>query len=402
MEDLDALIAYENEHTFLDFKAIQYTKDKHKDLLKDIIAMANVPGNRDRFIVIGLNHKSSGNRDFIGILGDEFIDAAIYQQLADENIEPELHIEYFSHEYDEHLFGILKISNCDDKPYMMKKAYDNLKRGSSFIRKGTTQAPLMRADIDKIFSERINAYDISEHVEIGFKHDELKKQIQLPHLPQIELPSDKARSRIKEVLKKKKQEEDNRSHRNTIGIAKVNLGLNQSKFSGIFRDIYGKKPLNDYTIKQLEEILETVREDYSDEDYYEVMEIKSNKIDFTVFNNSKEYLEDVSYSVEFKKLKGLLIAEKKPSKPMSNDLYAALNTSANFYPNVEISNEMFTITGHVGDIKHHIPTDLFSVPLRVSISPELLGEEIDIKISLYAKNIAKPIIETLKVEVVLP
>jgi hypothetical protein len=39
--DIDNLIAYENEHSTLGFKAIQYDRDKHEALLKDILAMAN-------------------------------------------------------------------------------------------------------------------------------------------------------------------------------------------------------------------------------------------------------------------------------------------------------------------------------------------------------------------------
>ena len=121
MNDFEYLIAHENEHTYLDFKAIQYIKDKHEDFLKDLIAIANASGNQDRHIILGVNYKNNGERDILGIEAEDFIDSAQYQQLAYENIEPKIDFDYFPYNFKGDKLGILKIFDCNDKPYMMKK-----------------------------------------------------------------------------------------------------------------------------------------------------------------------------------------------------------------------------------------------------------------------------------------
>src|SRR5699024_2598649 len=100
MSDFDDLIAFENEHTYLDFNAIQYTGDKHEYLLKDLIAIANAAGNQDRHIILGVNYKNNRERDIVAIEDEDFIDSAQYQQLAYENIEPKIHFDYFAYNFE--------------------------------------------------------------------------------------------------------------------------------------------------------------------------------------------------------------------------------------------------------------------------------------------------------------
>ncbi len=95
MSRLDDAIRYETEHTALDFKRTQYVKAQHAALLKDVLSMVNahdVPG--DRFIVCGVDLKPDGSRTFVGVPRGEVVDAATYQQLVRENLEPDVHLEY--------------------------------------------------------------------------------------------------------------------------------------------------------------------------------------------------------------------------------------------------------------------------------------------------------------------
>ena len=62
MINFDDLIKYENENTCLDFKAIQYEKSQYEELIKDIMSMANADVENDRYIIIGVKHKPSGDR----------------------------------------------------------------------------------------------------------------------------------------------------------------------------------------------------------------------------------------------------------------------------------------------------------------------------------------------------
>ena len=155
MINFDDLIKYENENTSLDFKAIQYKKGQHEDLIKDIMSMANADVENDRYIIIGVSHKSSGDREILNIKKGDFIDSAIYQQIIRENIEPDIKLDYSPYKYKSKLLGIFKISGCSDKPYTMKKDFGKLKKGDSFIRKGTHEPRMTRRDLDIIIEKKI-------------------------------------------------------------------------------------------------------------------------------------------------------------------------------------------------------------------------------------------------------
>ena len=154
MNELDDLIMFENENTRLDFKLTEYTKPEYSALLKDIISMANANTSESRYLIIGLKPKSNGDRGIIGIQ-NELTDPSTYQQLIIENIEPELYVEYSAYRFEDKIMGVFKIQNCINQPYLMKKDYgDNknkLRKGDGFIRKGTHQTRIMRADFDSFY-----------------------------------------------------------------------------------------------------------------------------------------------------------------------------------------------------------------------------------------------------------
>lgn len=122
----------------IDFKLTQYFKPNYHDLIKDVMAMANANVDGDKLIILGVKLHPSGERDFHGIEKYDFIDAATYQQIIRENVEPEIHIEYLPIEFDGKLVGIIQIHDCSDSPYMMRKDYTPLQRGDSYIRKGNS------------------------------------------------------------------------------------------------------------------------------------------------------------------------------------------------------------------------------------------------------------------------
>lgn len=113
------MIQFENENTNLDFKAIPYKKEKYADMLKDFIAMANADTKDDRFIIMGVKHMPDSERQILGV--DEFTDEASFQQIINDNIEPELRFEYSVIEFDSKKLSYFRIHSCDNPPYMLKK-----------------------------------------------------------------------------------------------------------------------------------------------------------------------------------------------------------------------------------------------------------------------------------------
>ncbi|MEQ1486801.1 ATP-binding protein, partial [Methyloglobulus sp.] len=200
-KNIDDIIEYENEHSCLDFKRSQYLKPQYGELLKDIIAMANVISEEVKLIVIGIKHLPNGVREFHSIIDKDFIDAATYQQLIRENIEPDLQVNYESYRYKDNLFGIFHLLDCSNPPYLLKKDFgDKLKKGDCFIRKGSHQTRINRSDLDKFYESKNKKPNFSEVIEIGFLNTSCFKEITIQTTNLNDLPSEVEARKIRHAL----------------------------------------------------------------------------------------------------------------------------------------------------------------------------------------------------------
>ncbi|WMT40491.1 ATP-binding protein [Paenibacillus sp. D2_2] len=150
---LSELIQYGYECEYLDFKEKQYAKDKHLDLVVDIMAMANSRHDGDKYIIIGIKDLPEG-RIIKGIDPTEFVDSSNYTQIIHDTVEPEIHFEYFKYEYEGITLGVFRIFGTDNKPYMIKRKYEKLHEGFCKIRKGSMNANAKRSDFDYIYGNK--------------------------------------------------------------------------------------------------------------------------------------------------------------------------------------------------------------------------------------------------------
>ena len=150
------MIENENENDFLDFKLELYdfkSADKKQDFLIDMMSLANSNYPGDRYIIIGA--RDLPKRIIKGIDEKEIKDSATYQQFINENIEPAINFEIINFQYKDKNFLIYKIKYSTlDKPYIVKKDYNNLMKGTCRIRKGSQNAPITRYDLDLIYKSK--------------------------------------------------------------------------------------------------------------------------------------------------------------------------------------------------------------------------------------------------------
>lgn len=200
MRDLEDLARYELENTAVDFKAVQYSREKHVDCLKDVLALANADVDGDRFLVLGIKLRSDGTRDFRGIPRDEFRDAAEFQQLLAQNIEPNLAVDYIPLELEEVLVGVLRIHGCSDPPYLMRKQYRSLKPGDGWVRMGSHQARLTRKDYERFAALKVRGQDLANQIRVSFSSDEPIAEKNVASCGEVTPPSAKAAERIRKIL----------------------------------------------------------------------------------------------------------------------------------------------------------------------------------------------------------
>ena len=290
--------------------------------------------------------------------------------------------------------GIFKISQCNKKPYMMKKKFKELEIGHCWIRKGSHQFRMTREDHDRIIAKRMSCNEFNGKVKIYFSNYAQDQEITLPtakDIQLIQLPSERAANKIREILKRKK------SSPNPIRYPAMT-------------PIFGHRvPYEERSIEELEENLRDVKETYEDDDCYEFFELRSHKLNITILNEGDAYIEDASLQIDIDKMDGLFISKKNYEEPKdSSDFsYSIVNFDLGRYPEVEdigsfIRIHNSSLLGRMGkwDIKHQIPEEAFLEPLRILFSKNLAGQIIQVKCKLYGKNLREPFEAKLRIKVV--
>lgn len=127
-------------------------------------------------------------------------------------------------------------------------------------------------------------------------------------------------------------------------------------------------------------------------------------MNFLIENKGQQYIEDATFEVVFPKKEGILIADKIYEKPTDKsdpvNFPQIRSQDSMFYPNVKNENDSVIIRDNIVAIKHLIPTQTFSIPIRLIIHPNLSGETIEVKCKIYAKNLTNPIIQDLIIIVI--
>ena len=149
------LIERQKETEVVDFKREFYHKEKTGDLIKDIVSFANVNDNEDKYIVIGVDND---NYNLIDVDYDKVRDISEINQLLNEYCEPYINVELFRFTYNCKKLLALIISDNIDRPYIIKKEYNNrgsiLRTGEIYIRHGATNFIANRNDLDEIYANR--------------------------------------------------------------------------------------------------------------------------------------------------------------------------------------------------------------------------------------------------------
>lgn len=395
MANIDDLIEYYDENLNLDFKGSQYPREKHADLIKDIVAMANADINDECYIIIGVIHNNGGQKELRGISREDFIDDAVYQQLIRENVEPDIKFEYILYEYAGKCFGVFKIGNCDDKPYMMKKDYNSLKKGDSWIRKGSHQPRMIRRDFDAIYERKMASTGFTGHVEVLFEENE-SDSITIPTAGEVTLPSEVEARRIRRAIEEKKNPSLKKPTRlDLYGISSLSLSY----------ALMGTEPYHEKTLEELEENLKNVSKNFATDNAYSLFEENGYKLNIILHNKGEQYIEDGEIHVHIPKIDGLLVASKVPEEPHHSPFSLTIPTYSQYHPHYPIvtrSKMNIIIEESVGDIKHHIPILAFEEPVRMFFSNSLSGESIEIECEIFGKNLKKPITKILEIHLKAP
>jgi len=159
-EYLIECIETEIESSNFDFKKDIYdfaiAKNK-QDFLTDVLSFANSHSNGDKYIITGVKLYPDGRRDLEGITESKIKDGSDYQSLINDNIEPNIIIDFDVIEYQNNKYGIFRIKQeNNDKPYLLSKKYEKLEKGFIKIRKGQKNEFITRRDFDIFYKNKFS------------------------------------------------------------------------------------------------------------------------------------------------------------------------------------------------------------------------------------------------------
>lgn len=384
------IIQFENENTALDFKKEQYLKKSHADLIKDVMSLANADTPNSKLIITGVKHRPGGERELTGIPPSDFVDDATYQNIIRENIEPDIEISYQPFELDGKLFGVLRILGDSEKPYMMKKDFQPLKKGDCFIRKGTNQQKALRADFERIYKSR-NSFTSTEKLSIAFLGTENPHELSIEPPSLDLLPSKVAEAEIRKIL-----EERARPVESTTA-----YGFNTVIYPITALDIgsFGPAPYNKRSTETLLEDLKHIAETYEDDDLYHLFELTSKRLNFEIVNSSTEYIVDAEVHVSIGHHGNISAAEKIYREPTRSPLYIPAPPIFISYPEVSNLENEIKIRQRVGNIRHHIPERAFETDVRLYAHQTDEPQELEVLVKLFAKNLERPLVQKLKLQI---
>lgn len=152
---IEKLLATKQESDVFDIKLKYYEEDKKSSLIKDIVSFANCKELGDKFIIFGVEDKTFKIKGMSG----ELPDISEIQSLLNSYIEPSIKIELGSQIVEGKEIKYIKIKNCINKPYVIKKPYSKngkteLRDGEIYIRKNATNSIATRNDLIQMFAEK--------------------------------------------------------------------------------------------------------------------------------------------------------------------------------------------------------------------------------------------------------
>ncbi|MBL4651674.1 MAG: ATP-binding protein [Flavobacteriales bacterium] len=168
-----SLISQTESYT-LDFKRIQYALIGDKSgngtakFVKDIVSFANTVREKCSYIIIGIDDNSK-QKELMGL--DTFLDEGIFQSKIKNKVYPIPKFSYYSFEYDDKHYGIVKIPVTKyAEPITPVVKMKGLEVGKVYLRRGSTNEEASAREVIEV-SDWLRSLKVMQNT------DELKSEI---------------------------------------------------------------------------------------------------------------------------------------------------------------------------------------------------------------------------------
>ena len=374
MSTLEHLIRYESPHSGIVFRRDLYRADDDAGLVIDCLALANAELRGRRFVFLGVDERGVDGRMLVGVHRPELKRfKSRFERLLAMHIEPLLNAIVRAVEIDGHLIAYIRIKDCLSPPYLVKQDLgDTLKAGMGFVRRGASNYPLQRSDMQRMFARSREVVAAKPAIRVGFADRDPAGHLTLPVLPVSKLPSELAADRLRSLLA---------AHSEARDI----FGRTQTQFSRLMHArVFGVDvPYRKRSDDSLVTALENVESDYSAADKHYLYEVRAHKLNFTIANDGDSNLHNARFRVVLPQTEGAGIADRVYSGDESE-------IAPDGYPKTASGSRTISLETDLGTLYAGRNVRAFREPARFWVRDEAAGRAVAIDYVLRADELAEP------------
>jgi len=381
MGDFQQLIRFEVANSAVAFRERAYGKEDRQELLRDLLGLANAFVTGPRYVFLGVRDTVGGTREIVGISESEAAAVQKFcQKLAADYIDPPLPVRIEETLIDEVRVTALVLLDCDDPPYLLKRSASNTMRtGSGWIRQGTSYSRVTRADLQRMFEQKLRSQTAGAELRVGFAGRVLEPVLHLPVMRLGRLPSEVASVKLQRMLEAKQA-------------ARQVAGADGTRIQRLVHaQLFGLTELyradSDGTLL---ERLEQAGQDYAAADKHYEFEQCSHKLNLMIENVSGVPCERGTLVLDFPRMDGVDIAEQIWPDPESPDAVP------DGYPTVEIGPRTMRVQTTLPSIPAEGKAMAFRQPLRVCLREPGIGKTVPISYSVHGRGLRATVSGTLR------
>lgn len=376
MEHLANIARVATPGSGVQFRRAAFGKKGVRDFLRDVVAIANASVEGSRYIVVGVDVDAHGRKRITRVDRGDFDGNPSYNALVNEFVEPPVRLRYHPVDVDGKTIGVFEIGDCQDRPYMLRIDHcETLRRGDAYMRINNRAIKLGRRQLQALFEEKFRESVSASRLEIGFPGDILYKDCHIATCNLDQLPSNVARTKLRELIG---------ARRGGFGATTTLVRLTHARLFG------SDSPFEDRGIDELMRQLETIEEQYREEDAWFLNEARAETVQLAVLNQGDEALRDASLTIILPNHKEIHVARELPPVKAGDRFQARDADEQAGYPAVSFRDDAVHVSAKLGDIAPGDVRNAYRSPLRLCVGRALAGRRIGINYTLFAQNLRTP------------
>ena len=384
MAKLEDLALFESANSALAFREQAYAASDAARFLRDALALANAEVEGPRFLFVGIRDVAGSERTFPGIDAEAISEMRrTLPALLAHSVEPPFKIGVRSLKIRDATIAMLCFSECNNAPYLLRESVAGLPAGVGWLRRGTRQAQLTRADLQRLFAQRVGAALAAADVRVVFAGEPPREDLELPVLDLAGLPSALVAGRLRQMLEAKK-------------ITKDVLGRTETRFNRLLHaKVFGAdQAYESHGDDSLRLMIDKAKDEHAVADRHYELAVRAHKLELVVCNRGSVTLESVMLRLRLPNLAGIGVADR---------LYSATGfetVSSDAYPVVTVGERVIDIEANVGSLAPGATVAAFREPPRLWLREPAAGKSIALDYTVHARGLREPVSDTLIIRIV--